>query len=216
MSDVNSPTPLDASNEEFYENTRRGFRELFEAAKAKNELHFALSLDAEMRGMQDAAWSTAADAHRAFDDYLQFLQEGEPSRLKTRVALAFYCHLAEASGFYEIPKNLLRVADGERFRPWPFADLVQKHRITGDEIAPNANRVIKDLAGHAEEAGFHQLAMVFRDAFDSDIRNGYVHADYVVWRDELRLPKRNGGQARQIHMLEFQGYLERAVNFFQY
>jgi hypothetical protein len=49
-----------------------------------------------------------------------------------RVALAFYCHLSEASGYYEVPKNMLRVAGGARYVMWPFNDLVREHRHTGE------------------------------------------------------------------------------------
>jgi len=81
-------------------------------------------------------------------------------------------------------------------------------------IAPNANKILHDLTGHSQELGFSELAEVFKDAFDGDIRNGYAHADYVIWEDGIRLPKRNGGQPRKIAWPEFSGILERGVNFF--
>ncbi len=90
-----------------------------------------------------------------------------------------------------------------------------KHTQTGNQIAPNANKVLRDLAGHAKELGFDGLAEVFRDAFNSDIRNGYSHADYIVWKDRLRLPKRNGGSAELIPWNEFNLLLERGINFFK-
>ena len=189
-------------------------RQLFELAKTKNELHFALSLNPEFRGIQGPGWSTAQDAHTAFDDYLNFLKEGQLTRLKARVALAFYCHLAEASGFYEIPKNMLRVAEGELYNLWPFQALVEKHRQTGALLAPNANKILKDLAGHAKNLGLHELAEVFRDAFDGDLRNGYVHADYIIWDDGIHLRKRNGDYPRIVSWAEFQEHFDRAVNFF--
>lgn len=201
-------------NQEFYDKTEKAFRELFEAARIKHELHFAMALMPEMRGMQDAGWNTAAEAHHAFDEYLEFLDKQEQSRTKCRVALGFYCHIAEASGFYEVPKNMLRIAEGKGHVLWPFMDLVQAHKITGDKIAPNANKVLKDLAGHAKTLGFDELSEVFRDAFDPDLRNAYAHADYVVWNDGLRLPKRNGGYARKIPWEEFNTLFERGINFF--
>jgi hypothetical protein len=145
---------------------------------------------------------------------LEFIRANPDDAFKARVALAFYCHLAEASGLYEVPKNMLRVADGERYNLWPFRELVEKHKLTGALIAPNANKILRDLAGHSQELGFTELAEVFRDAFDGDIRNGYAHADYVVWEDGIRLPKRNGGQPRKVAWPEFSGFLERGINFF--
>jgi len=201
-------------NAAFYEKAKLAFHKLFDAAKAKNELHFALSLAPEFRGMQDAGWNTAMEAQVAFQQYLQFLKANLDDPFKARVALAFYSHLAEASGFYEVPKNMLRVAGGERYNVWPFQKLVEKHKLTGALIAPNANKVLRDLAGHSQDLGFVELAEVFRDAFDGDIRNGYAHADYVIWEDGIRLPKRNGGQSRKVAWPEFSGLLERCINFF--
>lgn len=205
---------LQEANQKYFEKAENSFRTLFDAARQKNELHFAMSLNPEFRGEQGPGWSTADDAHRAFDEYMQFLHEGPFTSLKARIALAFYCHLSEASGFYEIPKNMLRVAEGEKYNLWPFRHLVKKHEETGNIIAPNANKVLKDLSGHAETLGFHKLAEVVRDAFDSDIRNGYAHADYIIWPDGLRLRKRNGGYPRVVSWSEFQTIFDRGINFF--
>jgi len=142
------------------------------------------------------------------------LNNNPDSPFKARVALAFYCHLAESSGFYEIPKNLLRVADGQRYNLWPFRNLNTKHKTTGAVIAPNANKVLQDLAGHAKELNLTSLAEVFRDAFDADLRNGYAHADYVVWEDGIRLPKRNGGNPQIVSWPEFSALFDRGINFF--
>lgn len=207
-------TTAPSQNEEFYEKAERAFHSLFDTARAKHELHFAMALMPEMRGMQDAGWNTAAETQHAFDEYLAFLEKQKEGRMKCRVALSFYCHIAEASGFYEVPKNMLRIAGGESHVLWPFMDLVQSHKQTGDRIAPNANKVLKDLAGHAKELGFDDLAEVFRDAFDPDVRNGYAHADYIVWDDGLRLPRRNGGYAKRIPWKEFNAIFERGINFF--
>ena len=201
-------------NEEFYDKANAALRVLFAAAQRKNELHFALAMMPEMRGLQDPGWNTAQETVKAFDEYLEFLEGMEPGKMKCRVALSFYTHLSEASGYYEVPKNMLRVAEGLGHVLWPFSDLVQEHKLTGDEIAPNANKVLKDLAGHAKSLGFHDLAEVFRDAFDPDIRNGYAHGDYIVWTDGLRLPKRNGGRVRRIPWEEFNNAFERGINFF--
>lgn len=89
---------MPTTNEEFYDKIENAFRSLFDTARAKHELHFAMALMPEMRGMQDAGWNTADETHRAFDEYLQFIQKQEHGRMRCRVALAFYCHIAEASG----------------------------------------------------------------------------------------------------------------------
>ena len=73
---------------------------------------------------------------------------------------------------------------------------------------------MRDLSGHAKCSGFDDLAEVFRDAFDPDLRNGYAHADYIVWDDGIRLRKRNGGHPRTVSWKEFDYLFYKGVNFF--
>ena len=190
------------------------FLELCDAAKSKNELQFVMALCPEFRGEQGPGWCTWEESCRAYDDYMKFIEEGETTSIKIRVALSFYCHLSEASGFYECPKNLLRIAGGDTYRMWPFLELNRKHAETGKVIAPNANKVFGDLIGHAKSLGFSDLADVLRDAFDPDIRNGYAHADYIIWTDGLRLRRQAGGYPRVISWDEFDQAFLRAINVF--
>jgi hypothetical protein len=205
---------LQQQNEDFYEKTARALRALFERAKTTNELEFAFSLSPEFRGLRGPGWNSAAEIVSSIDEYVAFINAQPRTRLSARVALGFYSNLSEAAGYYEIPKNMLRVANGLRYSMLPFGDLVDVHRRTGERIAPNANKVLRDLAGHAMTLGMEELAEVFRDAFDPDLRNGYAHADYVIWDDGIRLPKRNGGTPRRVPWPQFQALLEKGLNFF--
>lgn len=206
--------PID--NREFFDKADAAFRELFAKAKDTNELHFAMALMAEMRGAQDAGWNTTHEANTAYGQYLDFLErETNNSPIRARVALAFYCHMAEAGGLYEIPKNMLRIAEGKPYVLWPFSDLVDAHRITGDRVAPNANKVLKDLSGHAADSGMIELAEIFRDAFNADLRNGFSHADYVLWDDGVRLPKRNGGHGKIFSWNDVNALLQRGIGMFE-
>ncbi len=206
---------LERENEQFFEKAERAFRELFDAAKAKNEIHFGLALGPENRGYKSVPSSTAMETFRAFDEYITFLKAGEVTRFKIRVALSFYTHLSEASGFYEVPKNMLRIADGEDYSIQPFEPLIQKHKITGDRIAPNTNKVFKDLIGHGGNSGFTELAEVFRDAFNSELRNGYAHADYIIQPDGIKLRERTGGKRQVINIPLFDQLFNRGIGFFQ-
>lgn len=206
---------LKLENEAFYKVAEAELTSLFEKARQKNELHFALSLIHEFRGIQGPGFNTTEECFVAIEDYLSFLKkDATPDRLKVRVALAFYCHLGEASGFYEIPKNMLRVAEGLNHSTMPFRDIVEIHKVTGNAIAPNANKVMKDLAGHSATLGLTKLADVFKNLIDSDLRNGFAHADYIVWNDGIRLPKRNGGGGLIVTYERFDFHLNRALGFF--
>lgn len=208
---------LSEENEAFYRLANRAIRGLFDSARARHPLHFALALMPEMRGLMEPGWNTAFATQEAFHEYMELLAHLEDAgreRMRARVALSFYCHLSEASGFYEVPKNMLRITEGKPYVIWPFHEIVEKHRKTGNLIAPNSNKVLRDLAGHSQNLGFTEMAQIFRDSFDPQIRNAYAHGDYIVSEDGLRLPMRNGGQARRISWDEFTLLFERGLNFF--
>jgi hypothetical protein len=202
-------------NEGFYEKTASAFRDLCERAKTAHELHFAMALMPEFRGSQDAGWSTALEAVRAYDQLTALVKSiSREDEVRARVILAFYNQVAEGSGFYEIPKKLLLTIEGRGNNIWPFQSLVERHRKTGEVMAPNANKIMKDLIGHASDLGLNELAEVFRDAFDPDVRNAVAHADYIVWEDGLRLRRRNGGHPRVIPWDEFDALMCRGLNLF--
>jgi hypothetical protein len=95
-------------NKLFFEKAERAIRELFDAARAANELHFAMALMPEMRGMQDGGWNSAEEAVDAYNQYNELLDKLAPNDIvRVRVLLALYLHAAECSGFYEVPKKML-------------------------------------------------------------------------------------------------------------
>lgn len=205
-----APKPL----EQFHERCKAVFFELFDKAKQLDEVQYAMSLSPEFRCSQDAGWNTAREASRAYEDYIELLRiipPGAPARV--RVALALYSHVAESSGLYEVPKCMMHVASGEGFGLLPFNPLVSQHAVTGENIAPNATKVMKDLIGHARSLGLTGLEDIILETFDFDIRNGYAHADYVIWDDGIRLPKRNGGTPKIVAYPEFTLRLNKSISF---
>lgn len=56
-------------NEAFLAKAEMALTRLFEAAKNKNELHFALSLTPEFRGLQGPGFNSANESFAAIQDY---------------------------------------------------------------------------------------------------------------------------------------------------
>lgn len=204
---------LEPADEHFLEKAEQALQELFDVAQAKNEVHFALALNSEMRGIGRVR-TTVMETFAAFDEYVDFLNNGDGSHFKVRIALSFYSHLSEASGLYEVPKNMLRIASGERHLITPFGHLERRHSVTGEKIAPNVNKVFKDLIGHSSELGFTELAEVFRDAFNPQLRNAYAHADFIILDDRIRVDWRLG-KAIDIPYATFDQQFRRGIGFFQ-
>lgn len=206
---------LEKENEKFFEKAERALKGLFDAAKAKNEMDFAFALEPEERGYQNSGWSSAAETFNAYDEYVDFLKAGINTRFKFRVALSFYCHLSEASGFYEVPKKLLLVSEGDPYFRKAFHQIIEKHRRTGNAIIPNASYVFRDLVGHTKNLGFDELAEVFQEAFDPELRNAYAHANYILQPKEIRIKNKATNKIRIISMPEFNQLFNRGLGFFQ-
>lgn len=181
-----------------------------------NELDFAAALNAEFRGMQDPGWSTTITAHEVFEEINAYCRKGTPlSKAEIRIVLMLYCQLAEAGGVYETLKNMMGVVTLKPYLLWPFKDLVRVKKEPLRVIGPNANAIFRDLATNAENIGLSGLSSLLESTFRDDIRNAIYHADYVIWKDGLRLPKRSGGHAAEVTFAELNDALARAINFFQ-
>jgi hypothetical protein len=207
------PDPVEA----FREKAITALDGLFESAKAANELHYAMALMAEFRGMAGGGWNTAEDAVNAYDAYkhlIENLEEDEPARM--RVILGFYLHVAEAVGLYEVPERMMLTVEGKGNNFRPFQKLVKRHKKTGKAISPGANAVMKVLMGHAYNIDLHDLSDTFNEAFDSDLRNSIAHADYTLVRDGMRLRRRYGEDVREISWAELDTIIVKGLNFFGY
>lgn len=191
---------------------RGALGQLFDNAKAKDELNFALSLAPEFKAYTLTSAMDAARAYREYGDFLQ-LEQFNGQGIRVRVALALYCHTAEAAGLWGVPMCLLLVLSGEHYTTTPFAYLVEKHRVTGKTIAPNANKVMRALADEASSQSLDELAAVFRDAFDPDLRNGFAHADYALSTEGVHVRGRHDRE-RIIKWPEFHSLLNDGIGLF--
>jgi hypothetical protein len=70
--------------------------------------------------------------------------------------------------------------------------------------------------GHAYDLQLFELSDVFKEAFDSDLRNAIAHADYVLAANGLRIRKRNGGQSRIILWDDFDAIFCKGINLFSF
>ena len=87
-----------------------------------------------------------------------------------------------------------------------------RHRNRGTAIAPNANKIMQNLLGHASDVGFADLCEIITEAFDPDLRNGYAHGDYILWNGDIRLRRRYGGELRVVLQEDFVLSLNKAMD----
>lgn len=200
----------------FANETARQLGLLFKFARQMSELDFAGSLSGECRGMQDAGWSTTITAEQVFEELNERLAAGPvESFADMRIILLLYSQLSEAGGVYESPKNMMGIVKNAPYNLWPFRGLVRVRKNPKRVIGPNANATFRDLANHARQIGMSGLASVFENVFRDDIRNGMYHSDYVLWKDGLRLRRRNGGNPTRIEYAELFDSVGIGLAFFQ-
>ncbi len=126
-----------------------------------------------------------------------------------------YCQLSEAGGIYETLKNIMGVVILKPYLLWPFQDLVRVAKTPPRTIGPNANATFRDLAVTAKLIGMSRLSSLLERVFRDDIRNGISHADYVLWKDGLRLRNRNGGFAKKLSFNDVSTAVTQGIGFFQ-
>lgn len=183
---------------------------LFERARAKDELNFALSLSGEFKAYTYTSAMESQHAFRDFDEFMALDQfRGRPIRL--RVAFSYYLYTAESAGLWCIPMAVMGVLAGSHYNIEPFNRWVRKDKATGQNVGPNANKVMNALESAAMDLGLTDLGEVFRDAFDNDLRNGIAHSDYVVSPSEGVYVRGRHDRSRLIRFPELESMVQRGI-----
>jgi hypothetical protein len=194
----------------FLGKARMALDDLFERTRAEDELNFALSLSQEFKAY---TYTSAMESQYAFRDFEEFMAldqfRGRPIRL--RVAFSYYLYTAESAGLWCIPMAVMGVLAGGHYNIEPFNHWVRKDKATGQNVGPNANKVMSALEGAATELGLTDLAEIFRDAFDNDLRNGIAHSDYVVSPSEGVYVRGRHDCSRLIRFPELESIVRRGI-----
>lgn len=202
--------PLDDENDRFFERMQPAMTELYDSARAMNELDFVRTIAADLWNNDDAETSIAAETQMFFNDYIMYLDHVDLTRVNLRIMLGFYCQLARGAGHYEIIGNLLRIVGGGRYREWPFDD-----DLPADPVGAESCGVLRRLADQATLYGRNDLAGVLREAFNEDLVSSNERADLLMREDGIRLLHKNGGDPACMTLVEFHAYFERGISFFE-
>jgi len=194
----------------FLGKARAAFDNLFERTRAKDELNFALSLSGEFKAY---TYTSSMESQYAFQDFDEFmaLDQFQNRVIRLRVAFSYYLYTAESAGLWCIPMAVMGVLAGGHYNVEPFNRWVRKDKATGQNVGPNANKVMSVLERSATDLGLADLAEVFRDAFDSDLRNGIAHSDYVISPSEGVYVRGRHDRARLIRFPELESILHRGI-----
>jgi len=94
--------------------------------------------------------------------------------------LWIYGHIVEASEPFEILQNMIRISAGERFSPHCFPN-----RTDGRPQSPGEK--VRQIRSSAQAAGIPAVVEPLEEVWDRDLRNAIFHADYCLFRREVRI-----------------------------
>ena len=210
---------LKLENEQFHQRVENQLRQLFEEAKAKNELQFVFSLHPQVDQFIDPEWSVLIENFRALEEFIQFLGEldhGSHYRHKIRLALAFYHQLGTSPGAHVLTKNLLNVLSGTFFSQTPFAEIRNKtsHTLELKEIPTlKANACLHDLYVHSAELKKPELASLYAELTYHNLNCSFAEGNFLIAPDGIRLLV-GKGEREIVSYHDFQFHLERVINYF--
>ena len=180
---------------------------LSQAARERDELAFLLAILGMNSEQDDAGWQPIGETQAIVQDLLGLLNGPLHQHAKVRMALLLYCHIIEADFPYHCLYNLLLTLEG-REPPKTFSFL-DKHKNGIPPSVPDRLAVIK---AKAIEHKFLGINAIFDQIFRPDIRNVFVHSDYVLSGDELRLKHR--GEYARIRLAEVMELVQKTVDWF--
>lgn len=176
---------------------------LFEKAKNTSEFEFVQVL-IRVRSQQDAGWDSWENTLEVFSGMMKL--GGKIKNFKTRrhLFLWLYGHIVEASEPYEIIANLINIIDGRRFNVENFPDKSGRPQSPAEKIDA--------LVKTAQKINMAGSTFPFQDIYNRELRNAIFHSDYVLYGDEVRLPK---GHGRKCSNEEIQLLINKSLAYFE-
>ena len=180
---------------------------LFQAAREHDELAFLFAVLGVNSEKDDAGWQPIGEAQAVVHDVLALINGPLHQHAKVRLALMLYCHIIETDFPYHCLYNLLLTVEG-REPPKTFSFL-DKYK---SGIPPSVPDRLAAIKAKAIEHKFLGINAIFDQIVRADIRNVFVHSDYVLFGDELRLRHRD--QYASIRLAEVMELVQKTVDWF--
>lgn len=160
-------------------------------------------------GMEDGGWDPHLESRALLEDLNAIMQLDlpperfpDPNSTAWRMGLYLYSHIVEMDAPYEVLANLLRFRLGKGYSPNPFFILLsekEKKSLGKRRLSPT--RRIELLRRLGSEAQM-QVAELFDDFYDRDLRNAIAHSDFVLTDTTFRSRGGSGGAAAKSVPLE--------------
>lgn len=206
-------------NRDLYTEYYKYFDDLFSKAGQQNGLEYIFTL-LRVSGIEDGGWDPFIEAEDALNDFSKTLRRIKKGNEKSafRYGLLIYCHAIEMSAPYQILFNLLQCIQKKHYIPFPFpgAPLGKKAKSKKGPFAFRPMSPVQKIELLREEAAKANQTMLIEKIesfFDDEIRNAFVHSDYTIVENELRIC--DGNIAHGISLETVSEKLSRCFAFYQ-
>ncbi len=192
----------------FQETVTTELQRLFQAARARDEFAFLFAVLGMDSGMEEAGWQPIGEAQVFVQDLLGLINGPLHQHAKVRTALLLYCHIIEANFIYHCLYNLLLTVEGQA--PPKVFSFLDKYK---NGIPPSVSVKIGEIKAKAIEHKFLDINAIFDQIVRPEIRDAFLHSDYILIEDELRL-KHRGSQYARIRLPEVLELVQKTVDWF--
>jgi hypothetical protein len=193
----------------FEKKTKESFDSLFSAAKEQNEFAYVFSLLGINSGIEDPGWQPISETYLLMRDFVAIANAPFHVHTKARLLLLCYTQITEASYLYHVIYNmLLSIEDEDIPKVFSFLELYKKG------TPPSVRSKVSMICRKSEKLEFQNIKDLLENIFDYDIRNAISHADYIIFKDELRL-KHKGSQIKKIKLDDVFDLVQRTIIFLE-
>jgi hypothetical protein len=193
----------------FEKSTEETLNCLFNVAKEQNEFAYVFSLLGINSGIEDAGWQPIAETYLLMRDFVAIANAPFHKHTKARLLLLCYTQITEANYLYHVIYNMLiSIENGNLPKVFSFLDLYK------NGIPPSVKSKVGMICEKSEKLGHQRIKDLLENIFDYGIRNAISHADYIIYKDELRL-KHKGSDIRIIKLDDVFDLVQRTIIFFE-
>ena len=195
---------------EFKNLTEQSINDLFAKAKSTDEAAYVFALLGINSGMEDIGWQPIDETLRLIPDITSIINTPLNQHTKCRLMLLLYCQVTESNYLYHVLYNMLLSIERET-PPKVFSFLDQVKNGT----PPSVKSKIKQICAKAdklEQSKISKISKILNIIFNSPLRNAISHADFILFKDELRL--KHGSTIQKIKLNEISKLVNNTLIFF--
>lgn len=189
--------------------THEIFEDLFQAAKKQNEFAYVFALLGINSGIEDTGWQPIGETLELSQDLISIANTPLQTHTQIRLLLLLYCQITESSYMYHVLYNMLLCIENES--PPKVFNFMDKYK---KGTPPSVKSKVRQIREKAEKHGQQELSTCLNKFFHSPLRNAISHADFILYRDELRL-KHKGDEIEKMKLQDVVNLINAALMFFQ-